>query len=193
MTDPRRHIEADEIGAVSSDDLPGNTFTSNVSGVRYRVAQNLAAKSDGIVITNDQGKPAFKVDGQALSERDLVLFRDLAGNLLCEIAGSDLRLEDAVPILSPTSVTLATVKRSPITPVRDQFSIRPVTGPIWTVHGRIAWYSYHISSQEGEIAEISRRWFRVRDSYGVEVAPGQHDVVVLAVTVCLDLMMRAGR
>jgi len=28
----------------------------------------------------------------------------------------------------------------------------------------------------------------VRDSYGVEVEPGQDDVVILAVTVCIDQM-----
>ena len=36
------------------------------------------------------------------------------------------------------------------------------------------------------MANISKRWFRVRDTYGVAVAPGQDDALVLAVTVCID-------
>jgi len=38
------------------------------------------------------------------------------------------------------------------------------------------------------VAEISRKWFRLRDSYGVEVAPGQNDIVIQAVTVAIDMM-----
>jgi hypothetical protein len=36
------------------------------------------------------------------------------------------------------------------------------------------------------VANISKRWFRVRESYGVAVAPGQDDALILAVTVCID-------
>ena len=45
-----------------------------------------------------------------------------------------------------------------------------------------------------KIAEVSKRWFRVRDTYGVEIAPGQDDVLVLAVTAAIDAMTsdRAG-
>jgi uncharacterized protein YxjI len=33
---------------------------------------------------------------------------------------------------------------------------------------------------------------RVRDSYGIEVAPGQDDALALAITVCIDRMGRVG-
>jgi len=36
------------------------------------------------------------------------------------------------------------------------------------------------------VAEVSKRWFRVRDTYGIEVAPAQDDALILAVTVCID-------
>ena len=35
---------------------------------------------------------------------------------------------------------------------------------------------------------MSKRWFRVRDTYGIEVAPEQEDALILAVTVCIDQM-----
>ena len=35
-------------------------------------------------------------------------------------------------------------------------------------------------------ARVSRKWFRIRDTYGVEVAPGQNDAFMIAVAVCLD-------
>ena len=36
------------------------------------------------------------------------------------------------------------------------------------------------------IGRISRQWFRIRDTYGVEVAPGADDPLVIAIAVCID-------
>ena len=38
------------------------------------------------------------------------------------------------------------------------------------------------------VAEIAKRWFRVRDAYGVEIAPGEAEALILAVVVCIDQM-----
>lgn len=42
-------------------------------------------------------------------------------------------------------------------------------------------------------AEVSKRWFRVPDTCGVEVGPEQDPVVILAVTVVLDAMAHPDR
>ena len=39
---------------------------------------------------------------------------------------------------------------------------------------------------------MSKRWFRVRDTYGVEVFPGEDDVLILASVLALDLAIDAG-
>ena len=51
-----------------------------------------------------------------------------------------------------------------------------------------------LSHGEGrdKIAEVSKKWFRVRDSYGVEIEPGQNDIVILAVAVCIEQMIHEG-
>ena len=50
---------------------------------------------------------------------------------------------------------------------------------------------YEIDRDGHIIAKVSKRWFRVRDTYGIEVAPGENDPLILAATVCIDEM--AGR
>ena len=52
-------------------------------------------------------------------------------------------------------------------------------------------HEYEIEADGTKIAEISKRWFRVRETYGIEIAPGQDEIVVLAVAVAVDVM--AGR
>jgi uncharacterized protein YxjI len=44
-----------------------------------------------------------------------------------------------------------------------------------------------------KIAEVSKKWFRVADTYGVEIEPGQNDVVLLAATVAVDMMAHPDR
>jgi uncharacterized protein YxjI len=56
--------------------------------------------------------------------------------------------------------------------------------------GNIVDHEFEIKRGGDKAAEISKRWFRVRDTYGVEVAPGQDDALILACRVCIDQMSR---
>ena len=56
--------------------------------------------------------------------------------------------------------------------------------------GNIVDHEYKIERGGDKVAEVSKRWFRIRDTYGIEIEPGQDDALVLAVTVCLDQMGR---
>jgi uncharacterized protein YxjI len=38
------------------------------------------------------------------------------------------------------------------------------------------------------VAEVSKRWFAFSDTYGVDVAPGEDDVLLLASTVVIDMI-----
>jgi uncharacterized protein YxjI len=44
-----------------------------------------------------------------------------------------------------------------------------------------------------EAVTVSKRWSRVADRYGVEIASGQNPVVILAATVALDAMAHPAR
>ena len=61
-------------------------------------------------------------------------------------------------------------------------------GPDLEVKGNILDHEYTIGEGRGKVAQVSKKWFRIRDSYGVEIDEGQDDVVILAVTVCIDQM-----
>jgi uncharacterized protein YxjI len=56
------------------------------------------------------------------------------------------------------------------------------------VKGNIVDHEYTIERGHDRVAEVSKRWFRVRDTYGIEIAPGQDVPLVLAVAVCVDRM-----
>jgi uncharacterized protein YxjI len=86
--------------------------------------------------------------------------------------------------------TVATVKKALVSPLRDRFSIEVAGGDDLEAKGNIVDHEYKIERDGNRVAEVSKRWFRVRDTYGIEIAPGQDDAFILALTVCIDQMGR---
>jgi uncharacterized protein YxjI len=150
--------------------------------------QKLIAFGDDFYIENEQGQKVFKVDGKVLRVRDTLVFKDMAGTKLCQIQERMLRVKDTMKIEGPDGRTLATVKKAIITPLRDRWTVRIKGGPDLEVQGNILDHEYRIGEGRQKVGEVSKKWFRVRDTYGVEVAEGQDDVLILAVTVAIDAM-----
>ena len=66
-------------------------------------------------------------------------------------------------------------------------------GPDLDVKGNILDHEYSIEEGWNKVAEVSKKWFRLRDSYSVSIVAGQDDVLILAVAVCIDEMAHEGR
>jgi len=88
---------------------------------------------------------------------------------------------------------LATVKKALITPLRQRFDIHVAGGENMEAQGNILDHEYEIQAGRRRVAEVSKKWFRVADTYGVEIAPGNDDVLILACTVLIDMMTDEGK
>jgi uncharacterized protein YxjI len=150
--------------------------------------QQLIAIGKNFWIENEQGQRAFKVDGKALRIRDTLKFEDAQGNELCKIQEKKLRVKDTMEIEGPDGQVLAKVKKAIITPVRDRWTVKIGGGPNLEIQGNILDHEYRIGEGRQKVGEVSKKWFRIRDSYGVEVAEGQNDALILAITVAVDMM-----
>jgi uncharacterized protein YxjI len=42
------------------------------------------------------------------------------------------------------------------------------------------------ASHGGQVAQVGKKWFGLRDTYGEGVAPGQREALVLAVAILVD-------
>ena len=167
--------------------------TRRGGGTRYKMREKLVSIGNDFWIEDDQGHKAFKVDGKALRVRDTVKFEDAHGNELCKIQEKKLRVKDSMEIEDAHGKRIAMVKKAVITPVRDRWTVKIGNGPDLDVQGNILDHEYHIGEGRDKVAEVSKKWFRVRDTYGVAIDPGQNDVLILAVTVCIDQMAHGGR
>jgi uncharacterized protein YxjI len=117
----------------------------------------------------------------------------MQGKELCKIQERMLRVKDTMEIEGPKGETLAVVKKAIITPVRDRWTVKVKGGPDLEIQGNILDHEYRVGEGRQKVAEVSKKWFRLRDTYGVEIAPGQDDVVILAATVAVDMMAHPGR
>ena len=157
---------------------------------RYKMREKLVSVGDDFWIENEAGQRAFKVDGKALRVRNTLKFEDAHGNELCKIQEKMLRVKDSLEIEGPGGERLAMVKKAIISPVRDRWTVKIKNGPDLDVQGNILDHEYKIGEGRDKVAEVSKKWFRIRDSYGVSIDPGQDDIVILAVTVAIDQMAR---
>jgi uncharacterized protein YxjI len=120
--------------------------------------------------------------------RTLVL-EDRSGAELFTVQEKKLPIRDTMDI-ERDGETAARVKKALITPLRERFSIEREGAEDLEAKGNIVDHEYKIERDGKRVAEVSKRWFRVRDTYGIEVAPGEDDALILAATVCIDQMTR---
>jgi uncharacterized protein YxjI len=159
-----------------------------VGRTTYRMRQKLVAIGDDSWIEDEEGRRVFKVNGKALRVRDTLIFEDAAGNELLKLQERKLRVRDTMVIEDASGRTVATVKKAMITPLRDRFSVDVADGDDLDVQGNIVDHEYHISQGGEEVAEVSKKWFRIADTYGVEVVDGTNTVLLLAITAVIDSM-----
>ena len=155
-------------------------------GTRYQMREKLFAIGDDYWVETEGGERVFKVDGKALRARSTFVLEDPSGEELFKIQERKLHIRDTMEI-ERGGDTVATIKKALITPLRERFSIELEEGEL-SAKGNITDHEYEIERDGDKVAEISKRWFRVRDTYGIEIAPGQDDALIVAATVCIDEM-----
>jgi uncharacterized protein YxjI len=164
------------------------TFGRGGNATRYQMRQKLVSIGDDFFIENDRGEKVYKVDGKALRIRQTLVFEDMQGKELCKIQEKMVHIRETMEIEGPNGETLATVKKALITPVRERWTVNVGNGPDMDIQGNLLDHEYTVEADGQKVAEVSKKWFRIADSYGVEIAPGQNDVLILASTVAVDMM-----
>lgn len=155
---------------------------------RYMMREKLVSIGNDFWIEDAHGKKVFKVDGKAMRVRQTLKFEDAHGQEIYKIQERKARVRDSMEVEDANGKRVAMVKKKIISPIRDRFTVSIKDGSDLDVKGNILDHQYTIGEGRDKVAEASKKWFRVRDSYGVEVEEGQDDLLILAITVCIDQM-----
>ncbi len=153
---------------------------------RFQMREEMIAIGDDSWVTDESGAKAFHVDGKAVRLRDTWILQDADGNDVAEIKERKLTLRDKMHIVVRGHEATVTKR---IIGIRDHFKIEMDGVADLSAHGNVVDHEYEIEQDGTKVAEISKKWFRVRDTYGVEVIGDTDPALVLAITVAIDGMV----
>ncbi|HEX2207275.1 MAG TPA: LURP-one-related family protein [Longimicrobium sp.] len=154
---------------------------------RYRMRQRLISLGEDFTIEDAQGRPAFRVDGKVMRIRETFEITDLQGREVVTVREKKIAIRDSMKILRGGE-TIATVRKALISPFRDRFGVEVAGGEDLRVKGDILDHAYEIRRGGRTVAEVSKKWFTLTDTYGIDVAEGEDEGLILGVVVALDEM-----
>lgn len=153
--------------------------------------QKLFSWGDDFRIKNADGQDVFFVDGRAFSLGHKLSFQDLQGHELAFIRQKLLSWGPQYEITRQGQL-LAVVKKRLFTLFRCKFTV-DVPGPDdLEAQGSFLDLEYRFERAGRQVAEVSKRWFRWTDTYGVDIDDGEDQVLILAATVVIDMVCHEG-
>ena len=156
---------------------------------RYKMRERIFDIGEDFWIEDEHGHRAFKVDGKALRLRNTLNIEGPHGEVLCQIQGRVARVRDSMAI-ERNGQKIAEVHKDLVNVVHDHLEVDMVgSGPDLDVSGNLLDHEYTIKQGVRPIAEVSKKWFRIQDTYSIEVMPGQDDALMIAISVCVDQLV----
>jgi uncharacterized protein YxjI len=154
---------------------------------RYTMRQRLVSIGEDFDITDEQGNLAYRVDGKVMRLRETFVIEDPRGREVATIREKKLALRESMNVLRG-GTTIATVRKARFAPFRHRFSIEVVGGQDMVAKGDILHHEYEIRRGGDAVARVSKRRFAMSDTYGIEIALGEDEGLILAVAVAIDEM-----
>lgn len=153
--------------------------------MRYVMRQKILSFGDDFTIKDANGEDRYFVDGKVFSLGDKLSFQDMSGNELARIEQKILSLVTTYRIYRDGQLA-ATVKKKPFTFFRDVFELEDAAPGDLDATGDFFDREYVFTRDGRTIATVSKRFFSWTDTYGVDIAEGEDDVLILAAAVVID-------
>ncbi|MCO6009793.1 LURP-one-related family protein [Actinoallomurus purpureus] len=152
--------------------------------MKFVMRERMFAIGEDYWIEDETGQRAFLVDGKALRLRQTFELKGPGGEVLAVIRKKMVSIRDTM-VVERDGDTVAKVHKKLFSPLRHKMLVELADGQEWTATGDLIEKNYQIEGDDGVVAQTSRKWFRIRDTYGIEV--DHPDVpLVLAVAVAVD-------
>lgn len=154
--------------------------------MRYVIREKFFRLGEDSVITDAAGQTVYEVDGKVFSLHNTLIVRDPAHN---EVA----RVEKQLISLRPTyhitvhGQEIAEVRKKLFSPFIDRYTI-DIPGPDdLSVTGSLLEHEYTVTRGDQVVATVSKAWISLTDTYGIDIAPGENDLLILTSILALDL------
>ncbi|MFI5843293.1 LURP-one-related/scramblase family protein [Catenuloplanes sp. NPDC051500] len=154
----------------------------------FVIREKFFSIGDDFDVLDGDGNKVLHVDGKVLSVRDKVVIEDLTGQEVASVHRHLVALRPTYEIRIGGEKA-AEVKKKLFTPFREKFTI-DVPGPDdLEMKGDLLDHEYVIERGGTQVAEVSKRWLTIRDTYAVEVTAGEEPLLVIGAVLALDLAL----
>jgi uncharacterized protein YxjI len=154
--------------------------------VRYVIQERFFRFGEDSDILDEAGRPVLHVDGRVLTLRDLLVINDLSGREVARVHRKLIALRPTYEV-AVGGREVAEVRKHFFTPFGDRFTI-DVPGPDdLDMTGNLLDHDFTIRRGDRTVATVSKHWLTLRDAYGVDIAAGEDDLLILASVLALDL------
>lgn len=159
---------------------------------RYVIRERFLRLGEDSEITDESGRPVLQVDGKVLTLRDRLVISDTAGQEVATVHRKLVALRPSYEI-KVRGEEAADVRKHFFTPFRDRFTI-DIPGPDdLEMRGDLLDHEFTVTRGDDTMATVTKRWLSIRDTYGVDVAAGEDDLLILAAVLALDLAQERER
>ena len=149
---------------------------------RYTMRQRLVSIGEDFDIADEHGNQVYRVNGKALRLRETFVIEDLRGREVATIREKKLALRESMDVLRGGN-KIATIRKARFAPFRARLSIDVVGDQDMVAQGDILDHEYDLRRGAEAVARVSQQRFALSDTYGIEVAPGEGEGLVLAVAI----------
>jgi len=153
--------------------------------MRYQMQQKLLSIGNDGNIYDEHGDVLYRANGRFWTIQDRVDVVDAHGTAVGTVHSKMLSLQKTFVVEIDGQEAAEIVQK--LFSLRKNFDIHLATGDRWALHGDWLDHAFTITGTSGEtIATISRAWVTVTDAFGIDIADGQNDLLVLMTVVALE-------
>ena len=169
-------------------ELRGHERGSELEGdfmTRLLMRQNFLSIGDDYTVRDEQDRERYFVDGHVFVLRSQLAIEDMQGQELARVRRRILALGETWDVLRGGE-SVAVVHKKLFTPFHCTFTV-DVPGPDDLVaKGDFLDHEYTFHRGSRTVADVSKRWFTLRDTYGIDIAEGEDEVLILAAAVVIE-------
>lgn len=152
----------------------------------YLIRERLFAIGQDSDITDEKGRPVLRVDGKALTLRERLVLRDPDGRDVAEVRRKLVATRPTYEV-SIGGERAARIRKKLFTPFVDRYTI-DIPGPDdLELAGDLFEHEFTVRRGGAVVATVSKAYFTMRDTYAVDIDPGEDDLLILASVLALDL------
>ena len=154
--------------------------------MRYVIREEFFRLGEDSTITDESGRAVFQVDGKVFSLHNTLVVRDMAGHEVARVRRQLIALRPTYRI-AVDGHEIAEVRKQLFSPFIDRFTI-DIPGPDdLAIKGSLLEHEYSVRRGDQLVAAVSKAWISLTATYGVDIAPGENDLLILTSILALDL------